>query len=53
VCSVDGTINGDSKDVERNGVRCTSASLGRLSRWRFRVREEKREGVAIADWGVV
>lgn len=35
-------------DATEGCIRCTAFSLGRLSRWRFRVRDEKREGVWIA-----
>jgi hypothetical protein len=45
VCSVDVNAVSDAKKLQ--DIRCTAFSSGRLSRWRFRVREEKREGV----WG--
>lgn len=34
----------------KKGSRCTSAWEGRLSRWRLRVRDAKREGVWICGW---
>ena len=52
VCSVD-CVNVRAADarVRLGGIRCTAFSSGRLSRWRFLVREGKREGVWIGFWG--
>ena len=45
VCSVHVNVKSDA--TGKDGIRCTEFSSGRLSRYRFRVREEKREDVWI------
>jgi hypothetical protein len=51
VCSEEEVNNINSADGKaKKGSRCTSASEGRLSRWRLRVRDAKRKGVWICGW---
>lgn len=51
MCSVEEVNDISSTDGKaKKGSRCTSASEGRLSRWRLRVRDAKREGVWICGW---
>jgi hypothetical protein len=48
VCTVSGVnARGSADGRVMRGIQCTSDSDGRLSRWRLRVREEKRDGVWI------